>query len=197
MITTKIRPLCSIVLAALALTGAAGCGGGGVSNPEDAKRAYEGLDASIDKAIQLGFDGFNEATSASIPPQTGKGAKTGTIVIAGKVDQGSSDNKTMDLTIEMKQYSDDGVLTYDTLSALPTLSMKLSKIPTGTIDGTLGGTFGMTGQLEGEVTLALSFVGDLQPNETDDTKVERKPGTTHITGTASSDFGTYDVDITR
>src|SRR5689334_1330262 len=39
--------------------GLIGCGDGAVGSPEDAKLAYMGLDASIDKAIQLGFDGFN------------------------------------------------------------------------------------------------------------------------------------------
>jgi hypothetical protein len=32
---------------------------------------------------------------------------------------------------------------------------------------------------------------------TDATKVERKPGTTRITGTATSPSGVYNVDITR
>jgi len=31
----------------------------------------------------------------------------------------------------------------------------------------------------------------------DKTKVERKPGTTAVTGTATSDYGTYAVNITR
>src|SRR5690242_15533580 len=93
---------CSLVVVAL---GAPGCGGG-VSSAEDAQRAYQGLDASIDKAISLGFDGFSAATSANIPDQTGKGAKTGAIVIGGKVDQGSSTNKTMDLTEKLTMYSD-------------------------------------------------------------------------------------------
>ncbi len=182
---------------ALALTlAAAGCGGGGVNNDEDAKLAYQGLDASIDKAIQLGFDGFNAASSANIPPQTAKGVKSGTMEISGQVDQGASDNKTMNLVETLTKYSDDGVLTYD--SAAPAaLSMKLSKIPTGTLDGTLTGAFTITGQLMGTVTLNLTFTGDLQPVATDMTKVQRKPGTTRITGTATSDFGVYQVDVTR
>lgn len=181
-------------IAALAL---AGCGGG-VSSEEEAELAYKGLDSSIDQAIQLGFDGFNAASNASIPPQTGKGTLTGTMTISGKVDQGSSDNKTMDLNEALATYSNDGKLTYDTTDAsLPVISMKLSKIPTGTIAGTLKGAYTITGELEGPVTLNLAFTGDLQPVASDATKIERKPGTTHITGTADSDYGTYNVDITR
>jgi hypothetical protein len=181
---------------ALALVLVAGCGNGGVSSGDDAQRAYEGLDASIDKAIQLGFDGFNAASSANIPPQTGKGTKTGNMTIGGQVDQGSSANKTMNLTETLTMYSDDGMLTYDSV-APAALGMKLSKIPTGTLSGTLAGDFKISGELMGTVTLALSFAGDLEPVPTDMTKVQRKPGTTHITGTATSGFGVYQVDITR
>jgi hypothetical protein len=173
----------------------AGCGGDGVGSEDDAARAYQGLDASIDKAIGLGFDGFNAAKSASIPEQSGKGAKTGSIVIGGKVDQGSSSNKTMNLTEKLTMYSDDGKLTYDTGASLPTLDMKLSKIPTGTLSGSLSGSFTLSGDLGGPVTLDLSFTGDLQAGS--GTTVERKPGSTHITGTATSDYGTYNVDLTR
>ena len=184
-------------LATIAALALAGCGDG-VSSAEDAERAYRGLDSSIDQAIQLGFDGFNAASSANIPPQTGKGTMSGTMTISGKVDQGSSSNKTMSLTEALATYSNDGKLTYDTNeSALPIIDMKLSKIPTGTIAGSIGGAYTITGELEGTVTLNLSFTGDLQESAADPTKVERKPGTTHITGTADSDFGTYEVDITR
>lgn len=182
-------------LASLAL---AGCGDDGVSSAEDAARAYKGLDSSIDQAIQLGFDGFNAASNASIPPQTGKGTMTGTMTISGKVDQGSSSNKTMSLTEALSTYSSDGKLTYDTSdSALPTIDMKLSKIPTGTVEGTIAGAYTISGELEGPVTLHLAFTGDLQATAADASKVERKPGTTHITGTADSDYGTYNVEITR
>lgn len=185
-------------LAIIAALGIAGCGGDGVSSAEDAEAAYKGLDSSIDQAIQLGFDGFNAASSANIPAQSGKGTSSGTMTISGKVDQGSSSNKTMSLTEALAMYSNDGKLTYDTSdSGLPTIDMKLSKIPDGTVSGTLNGSYTITGDLKGSVKLTLAFTGDLQPNATDATKVERKPGTTHITGTADSDFGTFDVDVTR
>jgi hypothetical protein len=188
----------AVAVAAVVSLGLAGCGGDGVSSAADAEAAYKGLDSSIDQAIQLGFDGFNAASSANIPAQTGKGTSTGTMTISGKVDQGSSSNKTMSLTEALAMYSNDGKLTYDTSdSALPTIDMKLSKIPTGTVDGTIAGAYTITGDLKGTVTLNLSFSGALQASATDATKVERKPGSTHITGTANSDFGTFDVDITR
>jgi hypothetical protein len=174
---------------------AAGCGGDGVGSEADAEAAYQGLDGSIDKAINLGFDGFNAASSANIDPQSGKGDETGTMTIGGKVDQGASSNKTMSLTEALVDYSDDGKLTYDTEAALPVIDMKLSKIPDGTLAGTLAGTFTMSGDLKGPVILSLAFAGDLEPGS--GTAVQRKAGTTHITGTAKSDFGTYDVDITR
>ena len=186
------------LLATITALALAGCGDDGVSSAEDAARAYNGLDTSIDQAIQLGFDGFNAASSANIPAQTGKGTMTGTMTISGKVDQGSSSNKTMSLSEALAAYSNDGKLTYDTTDAsLPVIDMKLSKIPTGTITGSLTGAYKITGELEGTVTLKLAFTGDLQAKAGDATKVERKPGTTHITGTADSDYGTYNVDITH
>lgn len=186
---------CACLLVLLSAT--AGCGGG-VGSEEDAKRVYQGLDASIDKAIQLGFDGFNAASSANIPEQEATGAKKGTMTIGGKVDQGSSSNKTMNLTEVLVGYSDDGLLLYDTPAGAPAaLDMKLSKIPDGTLEGTLAGDYTVSGDLESTVTLTVSFTGDLEPVPSDATKVRRKPGTTHITGSAASDFGTYAIDITR
>lgn len=184
----------TLALALLSTLFAAGCGEG-VGSEEDAERAYQGLDASIDKAIDLGFAGFNAASSANIPDQTTDGDFSGTMTIGGQVDQGASDNKTMSLTEKLVEYSDDEEVVYDTGATLPTIDMKLSKIPDGTLDGSLAGTYTMSGLLKGSVKLSLAFSGDLQPG--DGTLVERKPGTTHITGTAESDFGVYDVDITR
>jgi hypothetical protein len=172
-------------------------GGAGVQSTVDAKKAYLGLDASIDKAIALGFAGYNAASSANIPAQTAKGAKSGTMTVGGQVDQGQSDNKTMNLTVALVDYSDDGLVTYSTSPAsLPALSMGLKKIPNGTFSGSLSGTFAMKGELEGSVTLALSFGGDLEPDPAGG-KVRRKAGTTHVTGTATSGDQSYAVDVTR
>jgi hypothetical protein len=188
----------SVLLSVVFLAfGLAGCGDD-VGSEEDAQRAYVGLDKSVDKAMQLGFQGFNAATSANIDPQVGNGDKTGTITVSGQVDQGASDNKTMNLNEQLKDYSDDDEITYNTGGdTLPLISLKLSKIPDGTLDGTFSGTFQMSGALEGDVTLTLTITGQLQATAADPTKVERKPETTRIVGTAGSEYGTYNVDVTR
>jgi len=179
----------------------AGCGDD-VGSEEDARHAYLGLDKAITKAMQLGFQGFNLASSANIDPQSGKGDKAGTITISGQVDQGSSDNKTMSLMVALKDYADNPVedydVTYNTSSeGLPALDLKLSNVPTGTVNGTLVGSFTMTGALEGGVKLNLTIAGELQPTAADPMKVERKPGTTKVTGTATSDYGEYNVNVTQ
>ena len=51
--------------------------GGGVNSTEQAKQAYLGLDESIDKAITLGFAGFNAASSANIPTEKTNGDGNG------------------------------------------------------------------------------------------------------------------------
>ena len=70
---------CAAPLVALAL----GCGGprGEVANEESAQYAYLGLDGAVDRALQLGFDGFNAAKSANIPEQTGDGDAAGTMTV--------------------------------------------------------------------------------------------------------------------
>jgi hypothetical protein len=159
------------------------CGGEGVRSDDDARRAYVGLDTHVDKAITLGFAGYNSAASANISPQMTTGVSTGTLTVAGQVDQGASDNK-------------DGKLTYDTdATAPPALDMSLKSIPTGTLAGTLIGAYSMTGDLKGSVTLNVTFTGTLQAGT--NTTVERVPGSTHITGTAVSPAGTYQIDVTR
>jgi hypothetical protein len=187
-------------IAALPACSSGTSSGPGVTSTEDAKRAYLGLDHSIDVAIGLGLQGFNAASNANIPPQTAKGTSGGTLTITGQVDQGASSNKTMNLSEAMDRYSDDGKIIYSTggdAGTPPALSMKLAKIPNGTLDGTLNGTFDMDGDLKGTVTLTVTFNATLEPVAGDATKVERKAGTTHITGTANSGDSTYSIDVTR
>ncbi|MDB4969095.1 MAG: hypothetical protein JWN44_4784 [Myxococcales bacterium] len=181
-------------VSALALSG---CGNGSVHSDADAQRAYLGLDASIDKAIQLGFDGFNSpSTGANIMAQTANGTLHGTLTVTGQVDQGSSNNKNMTLNTNYVAYSDDGKVTYDaTAGSLPVLAMSLKGIPTGTVTGSLTGTLTMSGELKNTVVLALSFSATLQSGG--NSTVVRAPGTTHITGTATSDYGVYTIDVTR
>jgi hypothetical protein len=174
-----------------------GCDNGSVHSDADAQKAYLGIDASIDKAITLGFDGYNTSTNgANISPQMTTGMLQGTLTVDGMVDQGSSSNKNMTLNLAYVAYSDDGKVLYDSTAATaPVLTMSLKGIPTGTLSGSIIGELTMTGDLKNVVTLNLTFTGDLQAGANN--TVERKPGTTHITGTAVSDYGTYAVDIIR
>lgn len=176
-------------------SGLAACGSG-VSSDEQARRAYLGLDIAIDKAINLGFAGFNAASSANIPAQMTTGTAAGTLKVTGQVDQGASANKGMRLIPEFTGYSDDGKLFYLTVAGqAQALNMQLKGIPTGTLSGDATWNLDMTGELAGPVTLTVTFSGTLQsgPNQT----VERKPGTTRITGTAKSGPGVYNIDVTR
>lgn len=186
-----------------------------VSSDEQARRAYLGLDKSIGKSITLGFDGFNSASSANISPQTttGDAMPGGMLTVTGQVDQGNSANKGMRLYVGMVAYTDGPIkindkgdtikVTYDTSMTQtdqPYLQMMLKNIPTGTLDGTLnsGGTmtgvYHLSGDIKGDVSLDLTFTGTLMagPNNT----VVRVPGSTHVTGTATSGDGMYMVDVT-
>jgi len=199
-----------LFLSFLSLIALAGCDDNTVHSQDDARRAYLGLDPSVDKAIDLGFAGFNEASRANISAQSAPGARSGTLTITGQVDQGSSANKEMRLNVAMAGYSDVAHLSYDAGpgaggsldagagAAIPALDMSLKDIPSGTLTGTLVGTFLMSGDLGGRVDLNLSFTGDLQPSADGGAgAVARKPGTVHITGTATSQSGVYAVDVTR
>jgi hypothetical protein len=180
-----------------------------IDSDEAARRAYLGLDPSIEKSLNLGFDGFNSATSANIAPQTAPGDEAGTLTISGQVDQGVSDNKEMRLRVGMVDYS-DGILilvvdddevevdlAYDTSEAeieQPFLELKLRNIPNGTFTGTLTGIYFVRGDLEGEVELDLVMSGNLQPGAGD--TVVRVPGSTSVSGTATSGDGVFEVNIT-
>jgi hypothetical protein len=191
----------------LSLLAGTACGGDdSVDSDEEARRAYLGLDRSIEKSLNLGMDGYNAADNANIPDQDGVGEVGGTIVISGQVDAGESDNKEMRLYISMVDYTDGPFaidddseeeieITYDTdAAALPYLELSLRNIPNGTFTGTLTGDYLMEGDLEGEVTLNLTMSGEIEGP--DASTITRVDGTTHVTGTASSGDGTYDVDVT-
>lgn len=193
----------SLVLTALAL---AACGSDDIDSDEEARRAYFGLDRSIEKSLTLGFAGFNSAQSANISPQMAAGTTAGMLVITGQVDQGSSANKEMRLRVGMVGYTDgplvidgetiDVDITYDTAADVamqPSLELSLRNIPSGTLTGTLTGVYVMRGDLEGEATLSLTFAGAIQDDGTG--KVVRVPGSTMVTGTATSGDGTYDVNL--
>lgn len=184
-----------LLVGALSAVLSAGCGGG-VDSDEQARRAYIGLDAAIDKAINLGFAGFNAASSANIPAQMTTGTAAGTLKVTGQVDQGASNNKGMRLITEFTGYSDDTKLFYVTVAGkTQELNMQLKGIPTGTLDGDANWTLDMTGELAGQVNLKIVFTGTLQSGGGN--IVQRKPGTTRITGTATSGPGVYTIDVTR
>jgi MYXO-CTERM domain-containing protein len=194
---------------ALMLLIAAACESSSVSSEEQARRIYLGLDLAVERALNLGMDGFNAASSANIPAQAGPGEVSGTLTITGQVDQGASANKGMRLRTAFATYSDlavipagvtadagPGGLVYDTdAAALPALDLSLRGIPDGTFTGTLTGTVIASGDLDGDVVLAVSFAGQIQ--SAGGGKIRRVPGTTHVTGTATSRFGTYTIDLTR
>jgi len=190
---------------------ASACGDGDdLDSNEEARRAYFGLDGSIEKSLALGFAGFNAAQSANIDPQMAAGAAAGTLTITGQVDQGASANKGMRLHVGMVDYTDGDVvivqegkddvtvnITYNTntdVTMQPFLDLKLQGIPTGTFTGTLTGTYLMEGDLAGEANLGLSFSGKLMSNGAGGTV--RVVGMTTVTGTATSGDGTFDVNLT-
>lgn len=198
---------------ALAFLGSA-CSDDEIDSDEQARRAYLGLDDSIEKSLNLGFQGFNLASSANIDPQMTTGTAAGTLMISGQVDQGSSDNKGMRLNIAMVGYDDGEIVVnedgetihvvYDTAAdvlAQPYLNLKLNNVPTGTLEGTLDsnttmtGVYKLSGDIEGELHLNLTINGMLMAGT--GTEVLRVPGSTTITGTATnSDGGVYNIDIT-
>lgn len=193
------------IATALALVALSSCGKS-LNSDEKARLAYIGLDKSVQKSLTLGFAGFNAASSANIPAQSGTGDARGTLTITGQVDQGTSNNKNLRLKIGMDAYSDGKAqipgddqavsLTYATsadTASQPDLTLQLKNMPDGTYAGTLVGAFTMSGDLEGDVTINLTLSGQIQDDGTG--KVVRKAGTTTITGTAVSPDGTYQVNV--
>jgi hypothetical protein len=184
--------------------------GDDIDSNEEARRAYFGLDGSVEKSLQLGFAGFNAAQSANIDPQMMAGDDSGMLTITGQVDQGASANKGMRLRVGMVDYYDGEItveqegddivkinLTYDTdadVNLQPLLDLKLANIPSGTFTGTLTGSYIMDGDLDGTAELNLTFAGKLMSNGTGGTT--RVPLMTTVTGTAKSGDGTFDVNIT-
>lgn len=188
------------------MTFAAGCDGDDIDSDEEARRAYLGLDYSIEKSLNMGMQGFSEASSANIPPQSGVGDDTGTIDISGQVDQGSSDNKGLRLYVLLDEYSDGPfyidedmedeleITYYTDVDDQPYLNLKLANIPNGTFTGTLLGTYEMTGGVEGVADLELTFSGEIEDDGNGG--IQRVLGTTEVTGVARSGDGTYDVNVT-
>ena len=166
-----------------------------------AEAAYVGLDEMVGKALSLGFDGFNAASSANIAEQTTTGNVMGMLAVNGQVDQGASDNKGMRLTLTLTDYQDVAMIGEDELAivyatgeTLPELTIQLRNIPSGTLSGTLMGNFRMTGDLVDDVALNLSFSGEIEDDGNGGT--QRVAGSTQVTGTATSTAGVFDVNVT-
>jgi hypothetical protein len=212
MATRKV--LSGIALSLFVSLTAGACGSSGVSSDEEARRAYLGHDGSIETSLNLGFAGFNAASSANIDPQMATGLDTGTLTVSGQVDQGASANKEMRLYIGMVDWSDGPFtvvvdpdtdhetevmvdLTYNTsLVQLeqPYLHLSLRNVPDGDFTGELTGTYSLGGDIDGDVTLTLTFTGDIM--DAGGGVVARVPGSTVVTGTAMAGDGSYDVNVT-
>jgi hypothetical protein len=209
------------ILLGIALSLLAGaCSSDDIDSDEEARRAYLGLDGSIEASLNLGFAGFNSASSANISPQMATALSTGTLTVTGQVDQGASSNKEMRLYIGMVDYS-DGVftvvvnegtdseeevevdLTYNTSlvqTEQPYLHLSLRDIPDGTFTGEITsgssglGVYHLTGDIEGDCNLNLTMAGSTMDDGTG--KVVRVPGSTTVMGTATSGDGTYEFTLT-
>ncbi|MBK8261944.1 MAG: hypothetical protein IPK80_11495 [Nannocystis sp.] len=193
--TVTRRLLLTILPAALCLAACAG-GGGEVDNEESARLAYLGFNRAIDRAIKLGFDGFNAASNANIPEQSEPGELGGLMIIGGQVDAGASNNKGMRLKLTVQDNYIDGAveelaITYNGGPA--DLDLSMQGLPNADLSGTLVGSFTMSGDLTGAVTLDLAITGKTE--EGPDGDIRRQPQTVRVVGTATSAYGVFNVDL--
>jgi hypothetical protein len=75
------------------------------------------------------------------------------------------------------------------------LILSMKGLPNADLTGSFRGTVTMSGYLEGPVTLNLSLTGKTE--DAGGGLIQRAPGTFHISGTATSDYGVFNVDLTR
>lgn len=201
------RPIAMLVIAATAVLSSA-CGGQ-VASEQEARIAYLGVDQVVSKVLALGFAGFRAASSANIPTQSDDGDESGTIVVDGQVDQGSSDNKGMRLDVALDEYSDgtiddpetDGddeiAIVYATAEDAPLdVDLDLRDFPDGTLEGSLSGVVVMSGDLEGDLELSITLAGEIEEDPDSAGDTIRVVGSTEVTGTASNANGTFDIDTT-
>jgi hypothetical protein len=107
----------------------------------------------------------------------------------------------MDLDVVLEQDYADQVLAGDdgaelaiTYNGGPAdLAMSFKGLPDATLNGSFTGSFTMTGDLEGDVTLDLSFTGTTM--DAGDGTIVRAPGSIRVTGTATSPYGVFNVDV--
>ena len=201
---TTPRSLLLLPLACLALTACPG-----VSNEGDAARAWLGMEHGVDRVLQLGMDGFNAASSANIPTQTGAGEVDGLMTVDGQVDQGASDNKGLRLQVMLDAYADGPVdvdvdgrpdgwaLVYDTAEGdFLDVDLQLRGLPDAALTGTLIGDAVVGGDLEGPVQFDLQLDGTTEPLDGgEDDQIQIVAGSLSVSGTVTSDFGVYQVDL--
>jgi hypothetical protein len=197
--------LLSVSFTVIAIAPACQCGA--VGSEDEARIAYLGVDDVVTKAMDLGFAGFGAGDNANIPAQNDDGAESGTINVTGQVDSGASDNKGMRLDVALVEYSDGTIddpetddddkiaITYETAEGAPlACDMQLRNFPDGTYSGTLIGDVVMSGDLEGELKLNVTFAGETDDDGAGNTV--RAPGTTDVSGTATSPNGDFDIETT-
>lgn len=186
---------CAAASLALVLVGCAPHDG--VADEASARRAYLGLDRAIDRAIDLGFAGFNAASSANIPEQSEGGDISGRMIVNGQVDQGASNNKGMRLELVLQDdYAD--VVVEDMYEVVynggpVALDMNFKGLPNADFTAALNGTFTMGGDLLGDVVLDLDITGKTE--EAADGAIVRTEGTIRVVGSATSDYGVFAVDV--
>jgi hypothetical protein len=196
-----------VALSLITFAIAPACSCGAVGSEDEARIAYLGVDDVVTKSLELGFAGFGAGDNANIPAQNDSGEESGTIDVTGQVDQGASDNKGMRLDVVLVQYSDGTIddpdtddeeeiaIVYDTAEGAPLdCDLSLRDFPDGTYTGTLLGTVLMSGDLEGELELSVAFEGEIDDDGAGNTV--RSPGTTTVTGKATSPNGEFDIDTT-
>jgi hypothetical protein len=122
------------------------------------------------------------------------------LTVTGQVDQGSSDNKGMRLLVSYADYADhpveDTAIVYDSPSPLA-LDLSMKGLPNADLTGTMVGDLELSGDLEGDVHFNLTLAGTTESDPNATGSVRRVPGSTHVTGTATSEYGTYQVDVVR
>jgi hypothetical protein len=176
-----------------------GCGrppGDEIDNEGSARLAYLGLDRGVDRALKLGFDGYNAASNANIPEQSEPGDLSGMMVVGGQVDAGVSNNKEMRLLVTLEgDYADGAVEDLDVAynGGPANLDLSMQGLPDATLAGTLSGSFVMSGGLAGNIALDLQITGTTE--EAPDGTIRCNAGTIRVVGTATSDYGVFDVDV--
>lgn len=188
----------SAAWAAVAVLLATAACGPAVTDEQAAERAVLGLRPALTRTIQLGFDGFNAADSANIPAQSASGDEDGTLAITGQVDQGNSPNKEMRLEMALTDYNDgpveETVIIYSTADGAPvSVDLSLRNIPEGTLTGSIEGAVTLSGDLSGPLDLVLTVAGEITAGDAD--AVELVDGQTDVSGTATSDYGQFDLDF--